>query len=171
MFSVLSARWSFYPENSGYKINQFTMLALSYFWPLQSGIYGLNLPVIAVHKPNHVARSLPEQELDVKLFTMKNALFLICALALFATGFVSAAHAHVDVQGSDQQIGFSIDQDNTDSNAADPMCDMHCAHHHHLAFSGSSQSVCAEISATQFSMDSDNINSAPVYGLKRPPRS
>lgn len=39
--------------------------------------------------------------------TMKNALLLIFAFALFAAGFVSAAHARVDTQSSGQQLNWA----------------------------------------------------------------
>ncbi len=51
------------------------------------------------------------------LFVMRNALFLISALALFVTGFVSLVDAHVDGQGfglhieSTQDIGEEKDSD------------------------------------------------------------
>ena len=114
---------------------------------------------------------LPEQEVDVRLFPMKNVVFMLCALALFTAGFVSAAHAHIDTQGSDQQIELSADQDNnTDNNAADPMCDMQCAHHFHLSSTGFNQTVFVGGKEVKSNFVTEAIVSSPIYGLKRPPR-
>ena len=100
---------------------------------------------------------------------MKNVLFLICALALFTAGFVSAAHAHVEKQSADQQIELSIDQDNTDSETpSDPLCDMHC--HNHMAPTNFTQKTLPKATNKLLSVLSENATSSLIYGLKRPPR-
>ncbi|GJL86134.1 MAG: hypothetical protein DHS20C02_19090 [Micavibrio sp.] len=54
------------------------------------------------------------------LLVMRDALFLICALALFATGFVLPAHAYVDGQDSELHIEFTQDiVEEADSDEAD----------------------------------------------------
>lgn len=52
---------------------------------------------------------LSESGHDVKLSTMKNALFLICTLVIFVTGFVSVVHAHVGGQDFGIYAEFSQD--------------------------------------------------------------
>ena len=110
--------------------------------------------------------------IDVNISEMKNTVFLICVLALFVAGFASATHAHIGEKNASKQIELSADQDNTDnSNATDPMCDLHCAHHHHLVFSGMSHNFFSDGRTVQSGFDNDSILSSPVYGLKRPPRA
>ena len=111
---------------------------------------------------------LPKFIFNVNFLEMKNVLFLIFALSLFAAGFVSAAHAHVD-QHSNQQIELSADQGDADnSNASDPLCDMHC--HNHMALTNFTQKTLPKATNTLLSMLSENATSPLIYGLKRPPR-
>ncbi len=105
--------------------------------------------------------------------TMKNFLLLIFAISLFAAGFVSAAHAHMDTQGPGQQIELSAYQDNNtdNNNTADPLCDLHCGHGHILSYTGQPQTAFPENGGPLFAALSETLVSSPVYGLKRPPRA
>ncbi len=107
--------------------------------------------------------------LNVRLLSMKNVLFLICALALFSAGLVSAAHAHVEKQSPDQQIELSIDQDTADgANPSDPLCDIHC--HNHMTPANFTQKALPKVTGQRLSVLSENAVSSLIYGLKRPPR-
>lgn len=99
---------------------------------------------------------------------MKNVLLLICAFALFATGFVSAAHADGDMQGSDQQIESSMDQDNMNDNAADPLNDQHCGHGH-IDFTDHAKTNLSDSKSKLFATLSEAPLPSLIFGLKRPP--
>lgn len=108
----------------------------------------------------------------LSLLVMKNFVFLTCILALFVAGFASATHVHIDAKDTGQQVALSADQGKTDNgNAADPLCDMHCAHHHYLDFSGLNQTVFPDDGGMLFGIAADYAVSSPIYGLKRPPRA
>jgi len=113
---------------------------------------------------------LPKKRLDVSLFVMRNILFLIVALAFFSASFVSAAHAHVNEQGSNQQLELSADQDSADNNnVAGPLCDMHC--HNHIAPADFTQDTLPKAVNKLFASLSESPISFFIYGLKRPPKT
>lgn len=101
---------------------------------------------------------------------MRNVLFLVCVIAIFTVGFVSAAHAHVDTQGADQQIKFSSGHDSADNgNAADPLGDMHC--HNHIAPIDFVQADFPKFTNKLPAALAKSVTSSFIYGLKRPPRT
>lgn len=103
---------------------------------------------------------------------MRKLLTILSVFALVVSVTASLAHAHVGGKNTSQQVELSADQDNTDNgNTADPLCDLHCGHHHHLVFSGLNQTVFPDGGATLFGITADHAVSSPIYGLKRPPRA
>ena len=108
--------------------------------------------------------------MTVTLRKMKNILFLICAIALLTTGFVSVADACVDIDISSSQVEFSADQDNMDNaNGSDVSCHVHC-HSHVLPMNFTQATYLGEVSSP-FEVSSDYVASSFIYGLKRPPRA
>ncbi len=100
---------------------------------------------------------------------MRNILFLICTVALFSAGFVSAAHAHVEKQGADQQIELSVDySDANNETLINPLCDMHC--HNHMVPTNFIQKSLPKAETERLFVLSDDAVSSLIYGLKRPPR-
>ena len=104
---------------------------------------------------------------------MKNVMFILCALAVFSVGLLSATGAHAYDQVSDKQIVQIADYDDTnDDNSFDLTCDMNCHNHchNHLVINDIVQIEFSKASDTLFITLSENNLSSPFYGLKRPPR-
>ena len=100
---------------------------------------------------------------------MKKILLLICAISFFSANLVSAAHAHVEKQGSDQSIELSIDNDISDNeNVSDKLCDIHC--HNHIANPNILGVSFSKITNKPTFTSSKNIDYSLIYGLNRPPR-
>ncbi len=108
--------------------------------------------------------------LNVTLPEMKNALFLICAIALFSANLVSVAHAHIEKQSIDQQIELSVDQNNHNDSidSSDSLCDMHC--HNHIASADFVQNNLPKIASGTLTIFSEAPTYSLTFELKRPPK-
>jgi hypothetical protein len=101
---------------------------------------------------------------------MKNILFIICALSLFAASLVSTAHAHDNNKDIGHQVEFNVDQGNDDtSDMPDPLCDIHA--HSHIAAIDVIDTSYATQGAKYLIPSFNDVVSSLTYRLKRPPRA
>jgi len=104
---------------------------------------------------------------------MKNILFSICAIALFVAGYVSAAHAHVEIQNPNQYMESNVDFDNADDGLTDnqsphPMCGIH--YHSHISSVDFMNVSFVKAPGKQFVQLFQIARPSYIYGIKRPPR-